>query len=134
MTDQPNKPPRPPARLGSAGRKLWRTVVAAYTFRVDELVTLELACRALDDEVRLREALAESEVWVVGSTGQLMVTRLFSEVRQARRTVAGLLAQLGLPDPDERPDQAAEPGKVRPIDENATAKAQRAARARWGPR
>lgn len=93
------KPTRP-RNLGRAGSKLWRSMVADYDFRPDELVNLEAACREADVIDRLQAAIDEDgfELTVAGSMGQPVANPLLAEVRQHRSAMRQLLAALSLPD------------------------------------
>jgi hypothetical protein len=115
----PRKPPAPKG-LESRGRKFWRDVHATWEFNRDELELVVEVCRLLDTCDRLQAALDDDGVTVRGSTGQTRVHPAVGELRGARLALGRLLAQLGLPDPDEQ--KMPSPSQER---------AQRAARARW---
>lgn len=119
---KPNQP-RPPAKFGASGRRLWRTVVERYELRPDEARLLGDACREADIIERLEEALADAPLIVKGSMGQLVASPLVSEVRQHRAVLAGLLKALKLPDPPAEAER-----RQTAVSEQARA----AARARWG--
>lgn len=91
-------PPRTPAGLSTAGRRLWRMVIAAYELRVDELRVLEDAAREADVVARIEAALTAEPLLVVGSTGQTRPNGLLTELRGHRALLATLLRQLDLPD------------------------------------
>lgn len=104
MSDR--RPPRAPAGLGAAGRRLWRGAVRELVFRPDELAVLEHACRTVDELAALQAALADAEPMVAGSMGQPRPHPLYQEVRAHRDTLRRLLAQLDVPDDvavDDRP-------------------------------
>ncbi|WP_413800103.1 hypothetical protein [Streptomyces iranensis] len=115
--------PRPPGKLGAAGRRLWREVVERYELRPDEARILGDACREADIVERLEAELADAPLMVKGSMGQLVASPLVSEVRQHRSVLAALLKSLKLPD---APADAQR--KQNAVSEQARA----AARARWG--
>ncbi len=122
LSPEPSKP-RPPAKLGAAGRRLWREISGRYELRPDETRLLADACREADIIDRLEEELAGAPLIVKGSMGQLVASPLVSEVRQHRTVLAGLLKSLKLPDaPDEAERRRAA------VSDQARA----AARARWG--
>jgi hypothetical protein len=119
------KPPRPPAGLDDAGRRLWRSIAGRYELRPDELTVLESACRTADDEDRLTAALADEPTVVAGSMGQRRASPLFAEVRAARALLAALLARLALPD-DQTDSRAAKLARSQ--------QGRNAAAVRWGHR
>jgi hypothetical protein len=94
-------PRNPPAALDDyedKGAHLWHAVLSRYSLRVDELVVLEQACRCVDDIERLRLALKDADLTVLGSMKQTVANPLLSEIRGLRTTLASLIKQLGLPD------------------------------------
>jgi hypothetical protein len=115
--------PRPPAKLGAAGRRLWREIVGRYELRPDEARLLADACREADIIDRLEEELAGAPLIVKGSMGQLVASPLVSEVRQHRTVLAGLLKSLKLPDT---------PAEAERRQTEVSEQARAAARARWG--
>jgi hypothetical protein len=100
MTAQPviHAHKRPPKGLERAGRKLWRSVTAAYVLRPDELFVLESACRCADLVAQLEVAMRDQPLVVKGSMGQEREHPLLSEQRQQRALMNRSLAQLKLPD------------------------------------
>jgi hypothetical protein len=117
--------PRMPAKLGRAGRELWRSIIPTYDLRPDEVRLLADACREADIVQRLEDELADAPLMVKGSQGQLVASPLVSEVRQHRSVLAALLKSLKLPDSPAGAQQ-----KSALVSEQARA----AARARWGAR
>jgi hypothetical protein len=99
--------PKPPKGLGAAGRALWRDIQRAVPEDAElderESMLLRLACRQLDDVAALEESIEEHGRVVPGSRGQLRLAQAVGEVRQGRLAVLRLLAELKLPDVDERP-------------------------------
>jgi hypothetical protein len=91
---------RKPQGLQREGTALWDEVVEAYDLRLDEQRLLEHACRTVDELERLRQPLADSDIVVVGSTGQPRTTPLIAEVRGHRQLLSRLVQQLDLPDLD----------------------------------
>jgi hypothetical protein len=116
--------PKAPTGLGTSGRSLWRAIAGVYELRPDELRILTDACREADLVDRLEAALADAELIVKGSMGQLVASPLVSEVRQHRTVLAGLLRSLKLPDAPDTDRTSTY------VSEQARA----AARARWGTR
>src|SRR3954452_13883233 len=115
------KLPTAPRGLGVRGRKLWRDVVTEHELRPDELALLGAAARTADELDRLETELTTAEVVVAGSTGQERPNPLFREVREHRKTLAGLLRQLRLIESDD--------DGVVPL--HVTAMKRRAANVRW---
>lgn len=114
-------PPRAPAGLAAAGRRLHRDVTTRYGLRADELRVLEQACRTADQLDRYDAAMKNAPLTVKGSQGQMIVHPIFQESRLARGLLASLLKQLGLPDED---------AQQKPMS-GASRKAQHAALTRW---
>lgn len=92
------KPPRAPAGLGGAGRRLWRSVVNGFELRPDELELLAAACRLGDEVTALEDMIVKSTPLTIGSKNQVRVNPLYSEVRAHRLALGRLLASLGLAD------------------------------------
>ena len=92
----PARKPAVPKGLG-AGAALWRAIVAKFDLRPDELVWLEMACRAQDRIVEMREARGGA-LTAKGSMGQLIAHPLLQEERAHEAQIAALLARLKLPD------------------------------------
>ncbi|WP_123788223.1 hypothetical protein [Phytoactinopolyspora halophila] len=111
-----------PVNLKKSGRRLWRSVTSEYGLRPDELAVLESACRLADAVADLDAELAECEL----ESSRLPLLR---EVRQQREALRKHLAQLKLP---EAVEGSSAGGNVRQIDRDRSARARRAARARWG--
>ncbi len=112
-------PAVPPEALGPAGLKVWRSVVADYDLRPDELRILEDACREATLIDRLHHELQGAPLVVKGSMGQPTASPLVQEIRQHRQTFAALMARLKLEDID-----GAAAG-------DRSARARAAAQARW---
>ena len=90
--------PRAPKRLGPAGRRFWRDVMADFQLAgPHEEALLEQACRELDIIDRLDDALADAEVEVNTPAHGLVVNRLFAEVQQHRGAFRMLIRDLRLP-------------------------------------
>ena len=102
--------PRPPKRLGPAGRRFWRDVMADFQLAgPHESALLEQACRELDIIDRLDDALTDAEVEVNTPAHGLVVNRLFAEVQQHRGAFRMLIRDLRLP---AEPGQGTGAGKV----------------------
>ncbi len=114
--------PRAPTGLGTRGRSFWRQTVAVFELSDVELELLREACRTLDECDQLAAAVKRDGITVMGSAGQPRAHPALAEVRQARAALGRLLSQLELPDAD---------GSSLPSVQ--TAKARRAADARWRP-
>jgi hypothetical protein len=91
---------RAPKGLGDAGRRMWRSLTtgAGLTYRADELVTLEGACRTADLIAELDEVIAREPTMLDGSMGQKVVHPAVQEVRLQRQLLASLLSRLDLPE------------------------------------
>lgn len=89
--------PRLPRNLSTASRRFWRSIMAKYELREDELRLLEDACREMDLIERFEAQLATTDLVVAGSQGQPVASPLAQEVRQHRSVLARLLKQLELP-------------------------------------
>lgn len=110
-----------PEGLSVSAAELWGQVTSKYVLRPDELRLLEQACRELALIDRLEAGINDESLLVPGSTGQLVINPLVSEVRQHRTAFKTLLAQLKLPDL-EGDKRAAEVRSVQ---------ARKAAQSRW---
>lgn len=118
-----SKVPRPPKRLDTAGRALWRDVVKVYELTDLELRLLTEVCATADVIDQLDAVVAEEGVVTVGSRDQRVTHPAVTELRMQRVTFGRLLGQLALPDPDG--------GVVRTAQQ---LRAQRAGQARWRAR
>ena len=121
------RPPRAPTGLAAGGRKLWREVVKTYKLRPDEVAVLEQACRSADLVDALADELDASDMMVPGSTGQMVLNPIVTELRLQRRALDRLLAGLNLPDVD-----GAGPDRDRNGRFSTSDQARKAAMARWG--
>lgn len=97
-----------PAKLGKAGRALWRAIVAEVGeegLELDrrEVAWLTSACRCADDIAALEEAIARDGVTGRGSMGQATANPLLREVRLLRDLQGRLLARIELSGADESP-------------------------------
>ena len=99
------KKPRAPANLCEPGATLWRSIVAqvaadGLVLDARELRWLHDACDEADQLDALMVALADAPLTVLGSQRQPVANPLIGEARRCRVTIAGLLARMGLEDPD----------------------------------
>lgn len=113
---------RTPTKLGPKARRFWRETTEVYELSVHEAVLLENACREIDIVERLEKELDGADLVVPGSMGQDTAHPLLMEVRMHRASVAAMIKQLALPDPEfeDKPMSA------------RSRQAQAAANARWG--
>lgn len=113
--------PKRPSGLKSKGVRLWDGVVGSgrYELRADELLVLEDACREADLIDRIEKELESASLTERGSQGQPVASPLVQEIRQHRATFRQLVAQLKLPDEDNR------------AEESRSTAARAAANARW---
>jgi hypothetical protein len=93
--------PRPPARLGAEGKQLWRSICRVYELSPAELALLLQAAKLMDLLARLDQELAESDLTVVGSTGQPRANPLLAASAVQRQTLGAMIQGLALPMPDE---------------------------------
>ena len=114
--------PAAPQGLGQAGRRFWRSIVAAYELSPGEAELLRQACRTVDLLDRLDAQLVAEDLTVAGSRGQERAHPLLTVAVEQRRTLEGLLNGMALPMPNEIEGRRRSPA--------ATA----AAQARWRER
>src|SRR5215472_5113869 len=77
-----HKPPRAPAGLGPAGRRLWHKIQAEYW--IDDssgIAFLVAACRCEDDVHRMRETVARDGDVVMDRFNQKQPHPLLSQIR-----------------------------------------------------
>ena len=120
--------PKPPTGLGKRGRALWLAVTSDYSLRPDELLTLHELARCADAIDSLEEELRGAPLMVPGSAGQLRPHPLLAELRGHRQVFAQLARLMGLSDVPEEGEDG------QPLMTPRQARAQHAARARWGHR
>jgi phage terminase small subunit len=89
-------PPAPPAGLKDAGKALWKDTVAEVEFDPHHLRVLGEACKTLD-EVHALKGRLEADGSIVDSPQGQKVHPALPELRQARMTLARLLASLKIP-------------------------------------
>lgn len=108
------------------GRAFWKKATTDYRFGVDEVEVLSECCRTLDTLDKLRRIVAEEGETARGSRGQPIIHPALSEARQHQVVLSRLIRQLGIPGPDEKPAEGEGVPSIK------SARARRAARARWG--
>jgi hypothetical protein len=86
---------KPPAGLGTRGRRLFRALSAAFDFDAGESVILAEACRTADLVDRLAGELTAAPLVVEGSRGQQIVNPVAAELRQQRDLLSRLLGRRG---------------------------------------
>ena len=117
---------KPPEDLGVRGKELWTSITSGLNdgWELDdrEREVLVLAARQADDLARLEKEIGTTGVTATGSQGQVVVSPMVPEARQARMAISKLLNTLELPDGEEQPRS------------QASLRAERAARSRWDRR
>jgi len=116
-------PPVPPVGLADRGAAFWHTVHATWILNADESELVTECCRLLDTVEQLQEVLTRDGLLTTGSVGQPRAHPALAELRGSRLLLGRLLSQLALPDPADGV-----------MSSPASARARKAARARWGPR
>lgn len=104
MTPQnTQKPPKTttPTGLSSAGRALWRSVVADFDLDAWEASLLLAACRTADRLDALAAELADAPQVVENHRGDAVAHPLIAESRQQALALSRLLASLRLPSGEE---------------------------------
>jgi hypothetical protein len=112
--------PRAP-RLGTAGKRLWRSVTSVYELSPPEVEILRQAARTADLIEWLDAQLQGEPMTVPGSMGQARPNPLLTSVAEQRKTLESLIRSLALPMPGE------DEGRIR-----SPSQAQNA-NARWRP-
>jgi len=110
----------PPKDLAARGRAFWRRTLDVFELSEVEMELLRECCRLLDECESLRVSVERDGTTVKGSTGQPRVHPALGELRQHRLALGRLLAQLSLPDEDDK-------ALATPVQ----ARARKAARTRW---
>jgi len=112
--------------LGSRGQDLWTSITNGLPegWELDEREheLLALASRQADDLALLEAGIETHGVTTTGSQGQMVISPMLSEARQARMAISRLLNMLALPDAEDEPRS------------QASLRAERAARSRWDRR
>ena len=92
----PEKAVQTPRNLHAAGRRLWDTATAEFSWADHELAMLEEACRTRDRIVQLDKAVTDDGLMLTSSQG-MRVHPAVAECRQQRLVLARLLVSLGIP-------------------------------------
>ncbi|MCA1007015.1 hypothetical protein LCL87_14920 [Rhodococcus hoagii] len=102
--------PRMPRGLGGAGRRLWKSTLDEFELDTEphKIEILTQACKVTDKISELDAAQKGQPPTTRGSTQQLVIHPLISEVRFQRGLLAQLLGKLGLPDTDEAQEAKAD--------------------------
>lgn len=105
---------------------MWTSIASKYELRPDECAVLENACAATDMIAALTKVWTEAGCPTItsGSMGQEVIHPLVGEIRAQRAYRDASLARLKLP------DMPGEGERGKPA-EDASAKARKAAVARW---
>ena len=90
------KTPRPPASLGEAGRKYWRTVCETFILEGHHVDILRSACEQLDRANSARAEIQSNGVVVLDRFGQPKASPAVEIERQAHSTFLKLARELGL--------------------------------------
>lgn len=95
-----------PTGLGTAGRKLWREIVAPLAELDLELTPrerqwLSSACKLVDRVTRLEALMDKADPITAGYKGQPTAHPLLNEIRQHHQLIGLLLARLDLDADDE---------------------------------
>ncbi|WP_191563451.1 hypothetical protein [Janibacter melonis] len=89
--------PKPPADLKTAGRALWRSVLADLELDEHETALLRAACRTTDRLEDLAAAMEGAPLTVTNSRGDEVASPLLVEHRNQAQSLAKTLASLRLP-------------------------------------
>lgn len=119
--------PRMPAGLGTAGRKLWRSVTGTYDLEPHEAEILALACHQADVAEQLAAQAEADGLIVAGASGQRRHHPALTEARLSSVAAARIIASLKLPAAPAGEAEEAEPVRESPT----TRKARHAAEVRW---
>ena len=91
-----------PRGLGSAGARLWDSVVTVYSMDEypEKLEALAHACRVADTIAQLDRESAKQPLVVLGSARQKTINPMVSESRFQRGLLVSLLSKLNFTDED----------------------------------
>lgn len=111
------KQPRPPADLGTAGKALWRAILAdaagqGVELDAKELVFLRQAGKIADAIAIMETSLAGADLVVSGSTKQPVANPLIPELRMHRQLLAQTVARISTDVADEA-SSASTPNRFR---------------------
>jgi phage terminase small subunit len=93
--------PRAPEHLGDAGRRMWRQMIAAYSYDAGELELLTGLCEQADRLDQAREAVRRDGAFVQGRDGLKEHPALAVE-RRTLGVMSRLMRQLTPPPPSPR--------------------------------
>jgi hypothetical protein len=111
-----NSPPRAPAGLAAAGKRLWSDVLGAYELTPGEREVLSALCFEVDRLARINAELVSAPLTVKGSRGQEIPNPLLREARMAGKLVESLQRALCLPPPGEKVGTVRNPNTKSAID------------------
>lgn len=89
---------RKPANLSEDASDFWDEVTSSYKLRPDEKRVLVDTVKTMDTIAHLEAEAESGDTYLTGSMGQKVLNGIYGELRQQRKTLAGLMAQLRLPD------------------------------------
>jgi phage terminase small subunit len=124
-----SKIPAPSIPLGESGMALWRRLQSVYRFNPLETFVLEQAAQQADLIASLEAIVARDGVTVTGSKGQPRIHPAVTAIASARRVLARLLKDVGIPLPEK---QDADPAPSPRSPSARSAGASYAAKKRWG--
>jgi hypothetical protein len=116
---------RKPRNLGEEASEFWDEVTSSYRLRPDEKRVLVDVVKTMDTIEHLEAEMESGETYLTGSMGQKVLNGIYGELRQQRKTLAGLVAQLKLPD-------LAADGSVAPVNDGGAEAGRLLAAKRWG--
>lgn len=114
MTEQ-TRIPRPPAGLGSSGRKLWRAVCADFELETHELLLLRQVARCADDLDALAAAVKRDGAVVSHPERGPVPNPALCESRLQRVVFARLVSALRLPEDHAAGSRPQRRTGVRPV-------------------
>src|SRR5215204_4031437 len=109
---------RAPDGLEKAGKRIWSAILSEFCLDERELLVLEQAARQADAVAALEAEIADSGLVSRGSRGQMRLSTVVVECRQARLALSKLLGELALPDQED--------------DSAPSRRGRKAAESRWG--
>lgn len=85
-----------PPGLGTAGRRLWKSILDDFELQVHEELTLIEACRVVDRLDALAEASKDAPLTVTNARGDKVASPYLVEARQQQIVYTRLVASLRL--------------------------------------
>lgn len=116
---------RKPANLSEEASDFWDEVTSSYKLRPDEKRVLVDAVKTMDTIAHLEAEAENGDTYLTGSMGQKVLNGIYGELRQQRKTLASLTAQLRLPD-------LAADGSTNPANAGGAEAGRLLAAKRWG--